>query len=127
MKANGFWGNTAGVVLSFTSAHGQFAWAHRVASTPNPSDELAIGLALDRNGNCHGAGWFDGTNDFGGVVLTHQVPGGRDMFVASQGEGSVIGPSPKLQPEQDCRSNRREAMDPCLNKTLDRPGGTRGG
>ena len=82
MNTNVFWGVTVGTALLFTAAHGQFAWAHRIASTLNPSDELAIGLALDRKGNCHVTGWFDGTNDFGGVVLTNQAPGGQDMFVA---------------------------------------------
>lgn len=59
-----------------------FQWAKRVASTTNPDDELAIGLALDNATNLYVTGWFDGANDFGGVVLTNRSVGGQDIFVA---------------------------------------------
>ncbi len=101
MKTHVLWAVTAGAALVGTSAHGQFAWAHRIASTVNPSDELAIGLALDARGNCHVTGWFDGANDFGGVVLTSQTPGGQDIFVAKYDPAGALlwvrqagGPTP---------------------------------
>ncbi len=59
-----------------------FQWARRVASTTNPDSELAIGLAIDSAANLHVTGWFDGTNDFGGAVLTSRGGGGQDIFVA---------------------------------------------
>ena len=69
------------VALS-TSAQAQGQWAERVASTINTDDELSIGMTLDTNGNCYVTGWFDGTNNFGGVTLTNLSGGGQDIFVA---------------------------------------------
>jgi hypothetical protein len=69
------------VALS-TSAQAQGQWAERVASTINTDDELSIGMTLDTNGNCYATGWFDGTNNFGGVTLTNLSGGGQDIFVA---------------------------------------------
>jgi hypothetical protein len=69
------------VALS-TSAQAQGQWAERVASTINTDDELFIGMSLDTNGNCYVTGWFDGTNNFGGVTLTNLSGGGQDIFVA---------------------------------------------
>ena len=59
-----------------------FQWAKRVASTTNTDNELSIGMTLDSQGNCYVTGWFDGTNDFGGVTLTNKSGGGQDIFVA---------------------------------------------
>ncbi len=56
-----------------TSVQAQFQWAKRVASTVRPDDELAIGMTLDSQGNCNVTGWFDGTNDFGGVTLANKA------------------------------------------------------
>ena len=61
-------------------AHAQFQWAERIAGTLNDNPELAIGMALDDQGNIYATGWFDGTNDFGGVNLISA--GGQDVFVA---------------------------------------------
>jgi beta-propeller repeat-containing protein len=59
-----------------------FQWARRVASTVNPDNELSIGLAIDRAANVYVTGWFDGTNDFGGIILTNKGGQGQDIFVA---------------------------------------------
>jgi Beta-propeller repeat len=65
------------------SALAQFQWARRIASAADwPEGEPNIGLALDTNDNCYVTGFFDGTNDFGGVTLTNQSVGGSDVFVA---------------------------------------------
>jgi PKD repeat protein len=65
------------------SAHAQFQWANRIASTTSwPEGEPNIGLALDTNDNCYVTGFFDDTNNFGGVTLTNQSTGGSDIFVA---------------------------------------------
>ena len=70
-------------LLLALSAHAQFQWANRIASITNwPEGEPNIGLALDTNDNCYVTGYFDGTNDFGGVTLTNQSVGGSDIFVA---------------------------------------------
>ena len=65
-------------------AHAQVQWAERIASTtslPGGGGPL-IGLTLDSQANCYVTGWFDGTNNFGGVTLTNQSVGGSDIFVA---------------------------------------------
>jgi hypothetical protein len=65
------------------SAQAQVQWAKRIASAASwPEGECNIGLTLDTNGNCYVTGWFDGTNNFGGVTLTNQSVGGSDIFVA---------------------------------------------
>ena len=66
-----------------TSAQAQFQWAKRIASTTTlPSNEPDLGMSLDSQGNCYMTGWFTGTNDFGGVVLTNATVGGTDIYVA---------------------------------------------
>ena len=70
------------VALLATSAQAQFLWSKRVASTVNQDNELAIGMTLDSHTNCYVTGWFDGTNNFGGVTLTNDNVGGQDIFVA---------------------------------------------
>ena len=71
------------VALLAPSAHAQFQWSQRIASTTSwPEGEPNIGLALDTNDNCYVTGFFDGTNNFGGVTLTNQSGGGSDIFVA---------------------------------------------
>ncbi|HKI69052.1 MAG TPA: hypothetical protein VKA67_05645 [Verrucomicrobiae bacterium] len=74
---------TISVALLATSAQAQFQWAKRIASNTNPDGEFSIGMALDTNANCYVTGWFDGTNDFGGVTLTNLAVGGQDVFVAA--------------------------------------------
>ncbi len=70
-------------LLVAPSAHAQFQWANRIASIANwPEGEPNIGLALDTNDNCYVTGYFDDTNDFGGVALTNQSVGGSDVFLA---------------------------------------------
>lgn len=65
------------------SAPPQFQWAETIASIANwPQGEPNIGLALDTNDNCYVTGYFDGTNNFGGITLTNQSVGGSDIFVA---------------------------------------------
>ncbi len=39
-------------------------------------------MTLDSHTNCYVTGWFDGTNNFGGVTLTNDNVGGQDIFVA---------------------------------------------
>ena len=72
------------VALSAPPTQAQFLWAKRVASTTSLSGGggPGIGLTLDSQANCYVTGWFDGTNDFGGVTLTNQSVGGSDIFVA---------------------------------------------
>ncbi len=81
---------TISVMLLAPSAQAQVQWAKRIASTINPDDELAIGMTLDTNGNCYVTGWFDGTNDFGGVILTNNNIGGQDIFVAKYNSAGVL-------------------------------------
>ena len=63
-------------------AQAQVQWIKRIASTIDTDNELSIGMALDTNGNCYVTGWFDGTNNFGGVTLTNNNVGGQNIFVA---------------------------------------------
>lgn len=63
-----------------SDVHAQFEWAKRVAGTQLEDDELAIGMAQDQVGNVYVTGWFDGSNDFGGVTLNGS--GFQDIFVA---------------------------------------------
>ena len=81
---------TISVMLLAPSAQAQFQWAKRIASTINPHNELAIGMTLDTNANCYVTGWFDGTNDFGGVILTNNNIGGQDIFVAKYNSAGVL-------------------------------------
>jgi hypothetical protein len=61
----------------------QFQWSQRIASANSwPEGEPNAGLALDTNDNCYVTGFFDDTNNFGGVTLTNQSTGGSDIFVA---------------------------------------------
>jgi Beta-propeller repeat len=65
------------------SAAAQFQWGRRIASATDwPEGEPNAGLALDAHDNCYLTGFFDGTNDFGGITLTNQSIGGSDIFVA---------------------------------------------
>lgn len=72
----------AGILPAPTLA--QFQWSERIASIANswPDGEPDVGLALDTNDNCYVTGWFDGTNNFGGITLTNKSVGGSDIFVA---------------------------------------------
>src|ERR1039458_1527341 len=63
-------------------AQAQVLWAKRIASSATFPEGPNFGMCLDTNGNCYVTGWFDGTNDFGGVTLTNLSVGGSDIFVA---------------------------------------------
>ena len=77
-------------MLLATSAPAQIQWAKRIASTTNQDNELSIGMTLDSQGNCYVTGWFDGTNDFGGVTLTNDSGGGQDIFVAKYSSSGAL-------------------------------------
>jgi hypothetical protein len=69
----------------------QFQWSQRIASASNwPEGEPNIGLALDTNDNCYVTGFFDDTNNFGGVTLTNQSTGGSDIFVAKYNSAGAL-------------------------------------
>jgi hypothetical protein len=83
---------TVCVALLAPPAQGQFLWAERVATTtslPSGGGPL-IGLTLDSQANCYATGWFDGTNNFGGVTLTNQSVGGSDIFVAKYNANGTL-------------------------------------
>ncbi|MEI7940217.1 MAG: leucine-rich repeat protein, partial [Verrucomicrobiota bacterium] len=77
-------------ILNLSAQTPQFLWAKRVASTVNPDDELAIGMAMDSATNLYVTGWFDGTNDFGGVILTNKSGGGQDIFVGKYNSDGAL-------------------------------------
>ncbi|MBU6409511.1 MAG: SBBP repeat-containing protein, partial [Verrucomicrobia bacterium] len=82
---------TVYAALSASSVQAQFLWSERVASATSwPQSEPNIGLALDTNDNCYVTGYFDGTNDFGGVTLTNQSAGGSDIFVAKYNSAGAL-------------------------------------
>ena len=85
-----------------------FVWAKRVASTQNPDDELAIGLAIDGAANLYVTGWFDGTNDFGGVTLTNAPGGGQDIFVAKYDSNGALQWARRAGGDTPPRSDRRD-------------------
>src|ERR1035441_4827024 len=77
--------------LSVVGAQAQFQWAKGIASASNlPGGEPDIGMCLDTNANCFVTGWFDGTNDFGGIILTNESGGGSDIFIAAYNSGGAI-------------------------------------
>ena len=80
------------LALSAPFARAQFQWADHIAtSTALPDNELEIGLALDSNDNSYVTGWFDGTNNFGGITLTNQsTGGGTDIFVAKYNAAGAL-------------------------------------
>jgi len=80
------------MVLSSASARAQFQWATRVATTTSFSGGGGplIGLSLDSQDDCYVTGWFDGTNNFGGVTLTNQSSGGTDIFVARYNSAGAL-------------------------------------
>jgi hypothetical protein len=80
-----------GALLSAASAQAQFLWSERIASSTTwPEGEPNIGLALDTNNNCYVTGFFDDTNNFGGVTLTNQSTGGSDIFVAKYNSAGAL-------------------------------------
>ena len=83
---------TVCVALLTTSAQAQFLWAERVATTTSlpTGGGPTIGLTLDSQANCYVTGWFDGTNNFGGVTLTNQSIGGSDIFVAKYNANGTL-------------------------------------
>jgi hypothetical protein len=92
------------IALLAVSAQAQVQWAKRIASaTTLPSGEPDVGMCLDTNGNCYVTGFYDGTNDFGGVILTNKSVGGSDIFVAKYNTNGALqwaqragGSSPNL-------------------------------
>ncbi len=71
------------VLVLPAAVQAQFQWSHRIASANSwPEGEPNTGLAIDPNDNCYMTGFFDDTNNFGGVTLTNQSAGGSDIFVA---------------------------------------------
>lgn len=82
---------TVFAALLVTSAQARFLWAERIASNGSwPEGEANVGLALDTNDNCYVTGFFDGTNDFGGVILTNQSADGSDVFVAKYNSNAAL-------------------------------------
>jgi len=74
---------TVCVALLTTSTQAQVQWAERIASVASlPEGEPDVGMTMDTNGNCYVTGWFDSTNNFGGITLTNKSAGGSDIFVA---------------------------------------------
>jgi sugar lactone lactonase YvrE len=74
--------NTVKIVYVYK---GLFVWSERIAATTSwPSDVPDVGVVIDSNENCYVTGWFDDTNNFGGVTLTNHSTGsgGSDIFVA---------------------------------------------
>jgi hypothetical protein len=89
MITNGATTTTSSVYIASTEA--QVQWSKRIASTTTlPSGEGDIGMALDSQGNCYVSGLFDGTNDFGGVILTNESIGGSDIFVAKYNSSGIL-------------------------------------
>ncbi len=79
------------VALPADSVQAQVQWAQRIASANNwPEGEPNTGLALDSNDNCYVTGFFDDTNNFGGVTLTNQSIGGSDIFVAKYNSAGAL-------------------------------------
>lgn len=69
----------------------QSQWSQRIASVSNwPEGEPDTGLALDTNDNCYVTGFFDDTNNFGGVTLTNQSVGGSDIYVAKYNSAGAL-------------------------------------
>jgi len=82
---------TALILIPFDQATAQVQWASRIASTINwPGGIPNIGLAIDTNDNCYAAGFFDDTNNFGGITLTNQSIGGDDIFVAKYNSAGAL-------------------------------------
>lgn len=78
------------LIFPLHTAQAQFLWSERIASVSFWPEEPNIGLALDASDNCYVTGWFDGTNDFGGVTLTNQSAGGSDIFVAKYNASGAL-------------------------------------
>jgi len=79
------------VALLVSSAQAQFQWSQRIASANSwPEGEPNTGLVLDTNDNCYVTGFFDDTNNFGGVTLTNQSTGGSDIFVAKYNSAGAL-------------------------------------
>jgi len=78
--------------LSASLVHAQLPWAKCVTSVNSNvySDGDKIGMILDNQGNCFVTGWFDGMNDFGGMVLTNKSVGGSDIFVAKYNSSGAL-------------------------------------
>jgi hypothetical protein len=79
------------VALLIPSTQAQFLWSQRIASANSlPEGEPNTGLTLDTNDNCYVTGFFDDTNNFGGVTLTNQSTGGSDIFVAKYNSAGAL-------------------------------------
>ena len=69
---------------------GSFSWARRVASNAGGIENLITGMTTDSQSNAYVTGWFNGTNDFGGVTLTSRSGGGHDIFVAKYNAAGIL-------------------------------------
>jgi len=78
------------VVLSTSSIQAQFLWSDRVATSASLISGPNGGLCVDANDSCYVAGHFDGTNDFGSVILTNQSIGGSDIFLAKYNSAGAL-------------------------------------
>jgi len=73
------------------NCHAQFPWSQRISAANNwPEGEPNIGLALDTNDNCYVTGFFDNTNNFGGITLSNRSVGGSDIFVAKYSSAGTL-------------------------------------
>jgi len=72
-------------------AAAQVQWANRIASNTSWPDGIPnFGLAVDASDNCYVAGFFDDTNNFGGITLTNQSAGGSDVYVAKYNSAGTL-------------------------------------
>src|SRR5690348_1463350 len=78
------------LVLATSALQAQFLWSGRVASSASLIGGPNGGLCLDATDSCYVAGHFDGTNDFGGVILTNQSIGGSDIFLARYNSAGTL-------------------------------------
>jgi hypothetical protein len=78
-------------ILLAASVQAQFQWAEPIATTTSAlTGGQAAGMTLDSRDNIYVTGWFDGTNDFGGVTLTNESFGGEDIFVAKYNSSGAL-------------------------------------
>src|SRR5690348_3057014 len=78
------------VTLLPPCAQSQFLWSERVASSSSLISGPNGALCLDANDSCYVTGHFDGTNDFGGVILTNQSIGGSDIFLTKYNSAGAL-------------------------------------
>jgi len=79
-----WWGRADAFVAKYTGA-GEVAW---VSAAGGPGSDAGSGIAVDKQGNCHVAGFFESTAIFGSEHLT--APGSRDVFLAKYGSAGTL-------------------------------------